>query len=109
MEFRAAITLAMILTLTGNPTQGFTQTPQTAPMAIMPVRYRCSEIIELEVLVSSQNTITFASEQQSASLAADYKEVGGWLNGYFTGLNQFAAAAGGNITKNTTPAAFDVA
>jgi len=109
MEFRAAITLAMILTLTGNPTQGFTQTPQTAPMAIMPVRYRCSEIIKLEVLVSTPKYDHICLGTAERRLAADYKEVGGWLNGYFTGLNQFAAAAGGNITKNTTPAAFDVA
>jgi hypothetical protein len=68
-------------------------------MALFPPRYKCLDLLELErIKVNPQtNTITFDDPQ----LAADYRAVAGWLQGWFTAWN-LNPSTDGDVTKGTT-------
>jgi hypothetical protein len=78
----------------------FAETPETGPrMILLPDRYKCLELLELErVKVDPRtHTMTFTDPQ----LAADYHNVAGWLRGFFTAFNT-RPDSDGNVTKGAT-------
>jgi hypothetical protein len=81
----------------------FAQTQAPPPkdfQALLPNRYKCLDLLELEkIKVNPQNnTITSADPE----LAADYRTVGGWFQGFFTAVN-ITMQPDGDVTKGTTP------
>jgi hypothetical protein len=92
--------LAIAILLTGiNGNACFAETPGRSPsMALLPDRHKCLDLLELERLkVNPQQEIISGDIQ----LAADYRTVWGWLQGFFTAWN-LNAASDGNVAKGAT-------
>src|SRR5262245_39856507 len=77
-----------------------TQMPTRVPMALVPSRYKCIDLLELERIEgNSQNNTIRTTDTE---LALDYREVAGWLQGFFTAWNH-SKDTDGDITKGTKP------
>jgi hypothetical protein len=69
-------------------------------MALLPHRFMCFDLLELEKLEIGPNGIKFAYTQQDIELVADYYATIGWLQGYFTAFND---RTNGDLPKGTYP------
>src|SRR6516164_8276544 len=78
-----------------------TQTPPPPKrfQMLLPIRYKCLDLLELEKIRVNPQTNTITTNDPE--LAADYRTVAGWLQGWFTAWN-FNSGTDGDVTKGTT-------
>src|SRR5262249_24626938 len=98
LKLRTLLLIAILL-ISGNACLAQTQTPLPGAHSILPVqRHKCLDLLELERIEVDPRTNTISGEHR---LAADYKNVLGWFQGFFTAVNLFDQSDG-NVTKETT-------
>jgi hypothetical protein len=89
----------LLIGINGNACFAEPQGPPGQRMALLPDRYKCLGLLELEKLKVDQQQQTISGD---VNLAADYHAVVGWLRGFFTAWN-LNPASDGNVTKQTNP------
>jgi len=89
----------LLIGINGNACFAETPLPPRQSMVLVPDRYKCLDLLELERLkVNPQQHIVSGDVQ----LAADYNTVVGWLQGFFTAWN-INPTSDGDVTKQTNP------
>jgi len=101
LKLRTLLLIAILL-ISGNACLAQTHTPPpSVKRAILPLRYKCLDLLELEKIQVNQQTNTMTYNDAQSQLAADYNSVAGWFQGFFTAVNTIEPD-GGDITKGTT-------
>ena len=99
-KLRELLSIAILLIgISGNACFAETQMPPATrgpSTALVPKRYRCPELLDLERVKYDPQTKTITSPDVQLSL--EYRGLEGWLQGYVTALN-FQAYTDGNVTK----------
>jgi len=66
----------------------------------LPNRYKCVDIVQLEKLpIKDDGSIPISTT--NVGLVAQFSEVMGWLEGYFTAMDIYDSRTGGDIAMNT--------
>jgi hypothetical protein len=93
-----------LIGINGDACLAQTQTPPPPGKGyrvLLPARNKCLDLLELERLKvdPQENTITL-NAPTDRELAADYRTVAGWFQGFFTAVN-FTVQPDGDVTKGT--------
>ena len=90
----------LLIGISGDACFAQTQTPQRkTSQTLFPRRYKCLDLLELERLEVDPRTNVITSDDPQ--LTADYFEVAGWFQGFFTAVN-ITQQTDGDVTKETT-------
>jgi hypothetical protein len=65
----------------------------------MPLRFKCVDILQLERLTFKTET-KIDTTTGNFQLVGDLSQIMGWLQGYFTALNQYDSRTGGDIAMD---------